>query len=299
MRFFSLSLLAICLFGSVAAATCSPIPGAEQLWSRPKLRWLIVGELHGSNETPAAFLDLVCDALEHGKRVTVALERSSSEQELLNHILTDSDSAHAVKELLRQRDWREVPDGRSSEAMLHMILALRDLHRSHPQLSIFAFDTSPSSPKGGRDKAMGKALLSLRQNRPQDFILVLTGSAHASEQPLMELGYNPAAAYLPADERVSLDVMSNGGEYWVQTYEDKKLACGPLNLGSPSKNRTRGIVLDPKLAADVGTFDGILSLGIPATASAPAAGELTPLPDCRKQFMSDHQPTKHDQSQAK
>jgi hypothetical protein len=298
MRFLSLSLLAICLFGSVAAATCSPIPGAEQLWSRPKLRWLIVGELHGSNETPAAFLDLVCDALEHGKRVTVALERSSSEQELLDRVLTDPDSAHAVKELLRQRDWREVPDGRSSEAMLHMILALRDLHRSHPQLSIFAFDTSPSSPKGGRDKAMGKALLSLRERKPNDFILVLVGNAHASEQPVEGLGYDPTAAYLPADGRISLEVKSNGGETWAQTYVGKNITCGPINVGTPAKNQPRGIVLDPKLA-DFDGFDGILSLGIPTTASAPAVGELTPLPDCRKQFMSDHEPTKHDQSQTK
>ena len=298
MRFFRLSFLVICLSGSVAGATCSPIPGAEQLWSKPKLRWLIIGEIHGSNETPAAFSDLVCDALEHGKRVTVALERSSAEQELLDRILTDSDSAHAVKELLKQKDWQEVADGRSSEAMLHMLLSLRDLRRDHPQLSIFAFDTTPSSPNGGRDKGMGKALLSLREKKPNDLVLVLVGNAHASESRVFGLKYDPTAAYLPADGRVSLEVVANGGEYWVQTYAGKNLTCGPISLGTPAKSRPRGIVLDPKLAK-AGRFEGILSLGVPTTASAPAVGELTPVPDCRKQYISDHQPAMHDQPPAK
>lgn len=298
MKVLQVSLLAFSLSASVAAATCSPILGAEQLWSRPKLRWLIIGEIHGSNETPVAFYDLVCEALERGKQVTVALERSSAEQELLDRVMTDSDSAHAVKELLKQNDWQEVADGRSSEAMLHMILSLRDLHRVHPQLSIFAFDTSPSSPNGGRDKAMGRALLFLHEKKPNDLILVLVGNAHASERRVFGLGYDPTAAYLPADGRVSLEVMSNGGEFWVQTYIDKNLTCGPISLGTPAKSRSRGIVLDPKLAKG-GRFDGILSLGVPTTASAPAVGELTPMPDCRKQYISDHQSAKHDQSQAK
>jgi len=157
MRFHLLTLLIIFSFSISLAAVCTSISGAEQLWSRPKLRWLIVGELHGSNETPAAFGDLVCDALEHGKLVTVALERSSSEQELLDRVLTDPDSAHAVKELLRQKDWQEVPDGRSSQAMQRLLLTLHDLHHAYPQLSVFAFDTStPGDSGAARDESYGQ-----------------------------------------------------------------------------------------------------------------------------------------------
>ena len=74
-----------------ALAACSPLPGAEQVWSRPMIRWVFVGELHGSNEAPAAFLDLVCDALARGRRVTVALERPTSEQPALDGILDGKD----------------------------------------------------------------------------------------------------------------------------------------------------------------------------------------------------------------
>jgi len=180
-----------------------------------------------------------------------------------------------------------------------LLLTLHDLHHAYPQLSVFAFDTStPGDSGAARDEAMGKALLSLRERKPNDLILVLTGNAHASKQPVVGLGYDPTAAYLPADGRVSLEVKSNGGETWAQTYAGKNITCGAINVGTPAKNRPRGIVLDPKLA-DFGLFDGILSLGVPTTASAPAVGELTPLPDCRKQFISEHQLTGHVQSQAK
>jgi hypothetical protein len=63
-----------------AVASCSPIPGADQIWSKPSVHWVFIGEWHGSNETPAAFHDLVCDAIAQGKHVTVALERPASEQ---------------------------------------------------------------------------------------------------------------------------------------------------------------------------------------------------------------------------
>jgi hypothetical protein len=34
--------------------------------------------------------------------------------------------------------------------------------------------------------------------------------------------------------------------------------------------------------------DGILALGVKLTASAPAAGEPSPLPDCRIKYLSEH-----------
>src|SRR5215470_63727 len=84
-----LFLIALGLPATAAATgpSCSPIPEARQIWTRASLRWLFIGELHGSNETPAAFLDLVCDALANGKHVTVALERPTSEQAALDGIL--------------------------------------------------------------------------------------------------------------------------------------------------------------------------------------------------------------------
>jgi hypothetical protein len=55
--------MGLAMNGARAIAFCSPVPGAEQIWSKACVHWVFIGELHGSNETPAAFRDLVCDPL--------------------------------------------------------------------------------------------------------------------------------------------------------------------------------------------------------------------------------------------
>src|SRR5690242_299291 len=103
-------LLAMGLATNAAAAgatSCSPIPGAYQIWSKASVHWVFVGELHGSNETPAAFGELVCDAIAQGKHVTVALERPASEQAALDNILTARDLARAREALLQLPGWKE------------------------------------------------------------------------------------------------------------------------------------------------------------------------------------------------
>jgi hypothetical protein len=58
-------MAAFCVLLSVHAEErpgCEPIAGTEQLWSRPALRFVLVGEMHGTKQTPAIFKDLVCSA---------------------------------------------------------------------------------------------------------------------------------------------------------------------------------------------------------------------------------------------
>lgn len=269
-----------------ADASCSPIPGADQIWSKASVHWVFIGELHGSNETPAAFLNLVCDAIARGKHVTVALERPSSEQADLNNILTAKDLATARESLLRLHDWKEVLDGRGSQAMLRLLLSLRELRRLQSDLEVVAFD-APYTGKtpGARDEAMGHALLSLRTASTHDLVLILTGNLHAMQAP--QFGYDLAAMYLPAKEILSLEVTDRGGESWTLSGTG---ACGPSEGGVGNKDAKKpyGIFLDPGLAP-FGKVDGILSLGVPLTSSPPAAGESSPLPACRTKFLSEQQ----------
>ena len=271
-----------------AAATttaCSPVPGADQIWSKASVHWVFIGELHGSNETPAAFYDLVCDAIAHGKHVTVALERPSSEQAALDNILTAKDLAKAKEELLQLPGWKEVLDGRASEAMLRLLISLRELHRLHPDLKVVAFDAPyTGTAPGARDEAMGHALLSLSPAKPNDLVIILTGNIHAMQASKR---YDLAAMYLPPKEILSLEVTDWGGESWSQ---DATGGCGPFKggVGDRDAKKPYGIYLDPSLAP-FGKVDGVLSLGVPLTASAPAAGEPSPVPACRTKFLSEHQ----------
>jgi hypothetical protein len=281
-------LLAMGLAINAAATTtaCSPVPGAGQIWSKPAVHWVFIGELHGSNETPAAFRDLVCDAIAQGKRVTVALERPTSEQAALDNILTTKDLAAAKESLLQLPRWKEGMDGLSSEAMLRLLVSLRELHRLHPDLKVVAFDAPyTGTAPGARDEALGHALLSLSPAKPNDLVLILTGNLHAMQAS--KRGYDLAAMYLPPKEILSLLVTDRGGESWSESTTG---GCGPSKNGVPDKdpNRPYGIFLDPGLAR-YGKYDGVLSLGVPLTPSAPAAGEPSPIPACRTKFLSAHQ----------
>jgi len=276
---------------SGASTSCSPIPGADQIWSKAGVHWVFIGELHGSNETPAAFRDLVCDAIAHGKHVTVALERPTSEQAAIDNVVTAKDLSAAKKSLLQLPGWKEVLDGRGSAAMLRLLVSLRELHRLHPDLKVVAFDAPyTGTAPGARDEALGHALLSLHPTKPNDLVLILTGNLHAMQAT--KRGYDLAAMYLPPREILSLLVTDRGGETWSESLQE---GCGPQEGGVPDKdpNRPYGIFLDPALAR-YGKFDGILSLGVPMTPSAPAAGEPSPEPACREKFLAKHQtlPTK-------
>jgi hypothetical protein len=287
MRITLQFFLAMGLAMNAAAATsCSPVPGADQIWSKAGVHWVFVGELHGSNETPAAFRDLVCNAIAQGKHVTVALERPTSEQAALDDIVTGKDLSAARESLLQLHGWKAVLDGRGSEAMLRLLLSLRELRSLHPDLKVVAFDAPYSGlPASGlRDEAMGHALLSLNPAKPNDLVLILTGNIHAMQAP--KRGHDLAAMYLPPKEILSLEVTDFGGETWSQSTED---GCGPQKDGVPDKDPKRpyGIFLDPSLAP-FGKVDGVLSLGVPLTASAPAAGIPSPAPACRVTFLSEH-----------
>jgi hypothetical protein len=278
--------IALLRAGAAAAVSCPSIPGAEQVLSRTSVHWVLIGEMHGSNETPEVFGNLVCDALVHERKVTVALERPVREQAALDGFLTKRDLAKAENTLFAEPDWRNGMDGRASEAMLRLLVSLRELRKQYRGLKVAAFDAPfTGHSAGARDQAMGGALLALGRSMPQSIILVLTGNVHAMQSP--QFGYDFAAMYLPAGERISLEVTDTGGEAWA-TFDG---ACGSSRGGVETKGKATpfGIFFDPSLAP-YGKVDGVLSLGVPLTSSPPAAGEPSPLPPCRVKFLSEHRP---------
>jgi hypothetical protein len=58
-------------------------------------------------------------------------------------------------------------------------------------------------------------------------------------------------------------------------------------VGDKDARKPYGIFLDPSLAP-FGKVDGVFSLGVPLTPSAPAAGEPFPIPACREKFFTEH-----------
>ena len=78
-------------------AACSPPEGTDALLAMPQ-RYIVVGESHGTAETPAAFAQMACAAAEIGP-VTIALELPTGMQPQLDTFLTAPDEASATAAL--------------------------------------------------------------------------------------------------------------------------------------------------------------------------------------------------------
>lgn len=255
------SLLALAL----AQSACAAPPGVAALLDGDQ-RIIVLGEMHGTAETPAAFASIVCEAAARGP-VTVALELPQPMQAQLDAFLAADSDAAAIAAL--EGTWflnPRIDDGRTSRAMLEMMHALRRLRIEGRDIAIVAFQPGSSRPRefpqSYYELEMGYLLSRVAIDRPQSKVFVLVGNVHAGKKEnanFPSLGL-PAAAHLPADETVTLYVAHQGGEAWNCTSE-----CGVHPMAARYDADTRGVVLG---AYGDGAYDGVLALG-PMTASRP------------------------------
>lgn len=249
----------------VSSSTCTPVPGVEALWN-DDTRYVVVGEMHGTTEAPAAFADLVCAARAQGP-VTVALEFSESIQPTLDaFIAADSDEAARATLAAYPHGPFVHHDGRGSVAMLDLLLRLRAMQRGTPSLKVIAF--APDSPRvAGFSQSyyeldMGHRLASAARRTPDSRMLVLVGNIHAQKKTIESRQLTPAIVHLPSNEVVTLYVVQQGGTTWSCGRD----TCGANPLPEAYDAETRGVVVQPY---GDGAFDGVLALG-PTTASEPA-----------------------------
>ncbi|KQY82517.1 MULTISPECIES: hypothetical protein [unclassified Brevundimonas] len=246
-------------------ADCSPPAGTDALLAMPQ-RYIVVGESHGTVETPAAFAQMACAAAEKGP-VTIALELPTVMQPQLDAFLAAPDEATAVEALSGTHFLNpRMNDGRSSQAMLAMLLSVRQLRADGRDVAFHAFQ--PSTPRQ-RDLTqawyeldMGHALAGAIYARPQSKVLVLVGNLHARKTGFPrfpDVGV-PAAGHLPAADVLTLKVAQQGGTEW-----NCQSACGTNPSRAVVDIDLRGVRLEP---TDDGAYDGVLALG-PSTASPP------------------------------
>ncbi|HEY2014334.1 MAG TPA: hypothetical protein VGH38_12580 [Bryobacteraceae bacterium] len=267
----------MCLAAALHAQTpeCPPLPGADSLWTRPNLRFILVGEMHGTTETPQAFRDLVCAAHRAKRPLLVGVERPTAEQKAIERFLAPEDHGNAVDALLREPGWA-VLDGRSSRAMLTLLEELRTLRLRGDIEEVTAFDDARAGETPAqREQRMAAMLTAAADRLPDCLVIVLTGNLHASKKPVARFGsYSWMAMLLPSAETISLVVTDRGGQAWTQTAD----GCGPHALG-PSGGDQRSVVLAEPRASQRG-FDGALSTGLSSTASPPATPGAPQTPAC-------------------
>ena len=246
---------ALALAAGQAVGLCPVPPGAEVLW-QPAIRYLLIGEIHGTVETPAAFADLVCAAARSGRPVTVALEYSSDSQPVVDAFLASNGDAEARAALLALPIWQdEWQDGRSSTAFLALFERLRVLKQAQLIRGVVCSDTGKDTPKTmPRDAVMARnwQAVTLGSN---GLLIALAGNVHMMRRPVEQPGItiHTAGSLMPRERTMTVDVRYNGGKAW---------SCQQDGCGVHAAGRARRV--EPGLVPTTDPaehFDAVLELG--------------------------------------
>ena len=255
---------------SPAVLTCAPMPGWDRVLAHDKVRWIVIGELHGTAETPAIFADAVCLTAQQRGPVVVALEMPSSDQGTIDAFIASDGGAAAQAAFLKMWFWQS-GDGRSSKAFFRLFDRLRQMHHAGTVKRVVAFqDDRPDRDQPGDQGPYEMRLAAIVHDAatPGATVLALVGNLHArkTEVDPGQRPFMPMASHLPAGETLTLNALGNGGTAWNCIGPTTPPACGAHpDHGSLAPAR-RGVALQP---VDGGAYDGVLNLGTETTASPP------------------------------
>jgi hypothetical protein len=254
---------------------CSPIEGLAPLLAPGK--GLLLGEMHGTVESPAFLADVVCLALQAGRSVTVALEIPFQEEARFAAYLDSAGSAADRIALLAGAFWQDpYQDGRRSEAMLALLESLRRLRPSGAAgtagaaLAVVLLDATPQAP--ARDRFMAERLSAAVGKRPNDLFLALTGNYHNRLAPgaPWDAHYEPMGLLLsrlrPDLPLTALDVATTGGTAWICLSASPD-SCHVHPTRATTETKESGVSLHA--AVDKNGYSGVYRIG-PMTASPPA-----------------------------
>lgn len=263
------SILAAVLLAATVPPSepCQAIPGWDRVISDKKIRWIVLGEMHGTNEMPEIFADAVCLTSEVRPTI-VALELPATDQPLIDAYLKSDSGPEAKQSFLEASIWNSsFKDGRSSEAMFRLFERLHRLHNAGKVRTVIAFapvrfKELPSSAE--YERAMADIIAT---NTPKGVpALILVGNLHAM-QTKVNFGrepYLPMAGHLPQGNTLTFDIVSDGvSSAWACIAPGK---CSATTFGRNGDKGERRLVLSNKSNEP---YDGQLFLGSSTTASGP------------------------------
>jgi hypothetical protein len=214
-----------------ARAGCRPVPGSSNLFAAGRV--LLLGELHGTRESPDFVDSVVCNALAAELDVIVGLELSRLTQPRLEAYLVSEGTDQDRRALLDDPMWqRSYQDGRTSRAMLRLLDRLRQRRRAGKPVHVVAFDASGRRGNQQRERDMATSLLRSIEVSPQAMHVVLTGNRHSRVFPGVrgDSGYQPMGYVLEqalgSQRVISLDAGHSGGTAWICSPD-----CGIARLG--------------------------------------------------------------------
>jgi hypothetical protein len=160
-----------------------------------KTKLLMIGEMHGTNESPKLIERFVRLFTKAGKTVLVGLEIPSGEQALIDQFLSTGDSS-----LLKRSPFfnAKFQDGRESIAIANLLIALRGIEG----VRIVCFDISDNRKE--RDLGMASNFVNARERLKPDVAITLSGNCHS------KLSNNQVCT--PGEDPMGMDILKLSGD---------------------------------------------------------------------------------------
>lgn len=268
-RTFALCALSIAAHFAAASlanaaqpSACEPIANAAPLLYPGAL--VLLGEMHGSQESPRFTADLICTAATRAS-VILGLEIPRDEQARIDGYLASHGTVDDRSRVLAGAFWtRPMQDGRSSEAMFGLIERMRDLRVHGRDVRIVALDRATGDPTD-RDKVMAARLREAKSAVPKAIVIALNGNFHNSLAP--DGASAPMGARLRDLMPTALTVSYTSGRIWACMPD-----CGMHAIeGSKKSAAAWSIELEPVSIGDR-RWNGIFHVGA-LHASQPAVAD--------------------------
>lgn len=240
--------------------------GVVEAMGARDVRFLVLGEIHGTNEIPSFFGSLICGASKQ-RKLHILLEINEKYQKDLDIYFKSTESGESLDNLLKSGMWSTGSDGRSSVAMLDLLEFLKRMIATGSKVQVFA--TQPARPQrlvsqAYFELATADKWMTVADTDPDALNVALVGNLQASKSRESDYGFQPASAHLPPGEIVTFSPESLGGETW--SCSGPALDCGPSPVaGGGSKGRYIALY-----AQTINGYDGRYCVGRKFSPSEPA-----------------------------
>ncbi len=221
-----LSALLLILSASPTQAECAPLPGWEAVAEQAEGKYLIFGELHGSEQSPQMVAEYAC-AVSPDASVLVAVELSSRSNEGLQRAWNAPVGEFRGTLLAEVEEFANRNDGVASVAMVEMLERLHRLKSAGRSISVVAFNGAKDEDQIRRfadlpgqephESAQAENIRSAAEAGGFDHVVVLVGNLHASKTPMNFGGpqWRPMAMILAESADVlTLNMAYSGGSSW-------------------------------------------------------------------------------------
>jgi hypothetical protein len=196
---------------AMSGATCCQ-PNIDSFVS-DEHQYVLLGELHGTNELPRYFELTVRRALLARGNVVAAMELPEALNGPLNSLVASEMLEQDKTRFLDALRIHASSDGRTSQAVIDVIFSLAKLAKENPGFSLrFVVPTLTMGEAGSYSTRLADNIVEASDG---GLVIALMGNIHASSASLFSSsGEPPAGGILPEESTLNVLLRTAGGDAW-------------------------------------------------------------------------------------